>query len=299
VTSKWFVYLTEYDGTPDLGDFRITSSYAFQALAMFCDLINKTLSDSFIRFYSTEYISRLITPVELFESQVESFIDQFRSSTTNSFLLSLSMNRETTQNNALFSGRLTNYRLHQSDDGSIIVQRKGYSGCYCDYSSTCIYPCAIYDDINNVALFIVPGFYTGCYVIEALLQSNLECFYNQTCINRLQNYFSSSNSSIDVTALDTSLSSQYFPNSTIKQLLDNLMIEEWNETCMYDRYYNACQPTQCAYTIQTKNAVIYIITTVIGVVGGVVTILKLIVPPVVKFVRKKRQQRRQPTTGKI
>jgi hypothetical protein len=284
VTSKWFVYLTEYKGIPDLGDFRITSSYAFQALAMFCDLINKTISDSFIRFYSTEYVSGSITPVQLFESQVQSFIDQFRSLTTNSFLLSLSMNRETAQNNALFSGRLTNYRLLQSDDGGIIVQRKGYSGCYCDSSSTCIYRCAIYNDTNDILLFVVPGFYTGCYVIESLLQSNLKCFYNQTCINRLQDYFSLSNSSINVTALDPSLPSQYFPNSTIKQLIDNLMIEEWNGTCMYDRYYNACQPTQCTYTVETKNAVIYIITTLIGVVGGLMTILELIVPRLIKFI---------------
>jgi hypothetical protein len=135
-------------------------------------------------------------------------------------------------------------------------------------------------------------------MIEALLQSNLECFYNQSCINRLYDYFSSSNSSINATALDTSLPSQYCINSTIKQLLDNLMIEEWNGTWMYDRYYNECQPTQCTYTIKTKNAAVYIVTTVVGLVGGLITILKLIVPRVVKFVRKKRQHR-QATTGKM
>jgi hypothetical protein len=297
VTPNWFVYLTKYKGIPDLGDFRITSLHAFQALAMFCDLINKTISNSFIQFYSTEYISASITPLQLFESQVQSFIDEFRSSTTNSFLLSLSMIRKTTQNNALFSGRESNYKpVLQNYD--VVFWEMQYSNCSCRSSSTCIHPSAVYSSQNITKLFHVPGFYSGCYVIESLLQSNLECFYNQTCINRLQDYFSSSNSSINVTALNTSLPSQYFTNSTIKQLIDNLMIEEWNGTRMYDRYYKECQPTQCTYTIETKNALIYIITTLIGVVGGLMTILKLTVPPVVKFVRNKRQ-RRQPTTGKI
>jgi hypothetical protein len=283
VTSNWFVYLTKYKGIPDLGDFRITSTYAFQALAMFCDLINKTLSDSLIRFYSTEYISGSVTPLRLFQSQVQSFIDQFRSSTTNSFLLSLAMIRETTHNNALFSAIGTNYMI-------LIYMRVTYLGpfsydnCTCGTTSICTSLSVIYNDINSTDFFVVPGFYTGCYVIEALLQSNLECFYSQTCIKRLQDYFSSSNSSINVTALDSSLPSQYFPNSTIKQLLDNLMIEEWNESSMYDRYYNECQPTQCTYTIETKNAVIYIITTVIGVVGGLMTILKLVVPRLIKLI---------------
>jgi hypothetical protein len=283
VTSNWIVYLTEYKGIPDLEDFRITSSYAFQALAMFCDLINKTISDSFIRFYSTEYISGSVTPLRLFQSQVQSFIDQFRSSTTNRFLLSLSTIQETTHNNALFSAIGTNYKI-------FIYRRvtylgpSSYNNCICGTTSICISPSVIYNDINSTDFFVVPGFYAGCYVIESLLQSNLECFYNQTCINRLQDYFSLSNSSINVTALDPSLPSQYFPNSTIKQLLDNLMIEEWNGTCMYDRYYNECQPTQCTYTVETKNAVIYIITTLIGVVGGLMAILELIVPRLIKFI---------------
>jgi hypothetical protein len=101
----------------------------------------------------------------------------------------------------------------------------------------------------------------------------------------------------NVTALDASLPSQYSPNTTIKELLDTLMIEEWNTTQMYDQYYNECQPIQCSYSISTHNDIIYIVTTIIGIVGGLVTVLKLVVPRLVKFVMhciRKRKARVEP-----
>jgi hypothetical protein len=41
-----------------------------------------------------------------------------------------------------------------------------------------------------------------------------------------------------ITALDTSLSSRFLKNSTIEDLLDELMIEEWNPSIMYENYFN-------------------------------------------------------------
>jgi hypothetical protein len=43
---------------------------------------------------------------------------------------------------------------------------------------------------------------------------------------------------------------------------------------------------------------IYIVTTLFGISGGLITVLKFIVPQLVKLVRKKKEQR-QPVTGKI
>ncbi|CAF3502101.1 unnamed protein product, partial [Adineta steineri] len=53
-------------------------------------------------------------------------------------------------------------------------------------------------------------------------------------------------------------------NSTIQELVDQLMVEEWNSSTIYDGYYNECQPSKCSYSYETKNGLIYIITTVIG-----------------------------------
>jgi hypothetical protein len=79
------------------------------------------------------------------------------------------------------------------------------------------------------------------------------------------------------------LSSRFFENSTIEELVNQLMVEEWNPSVIYENYYNECQPSQCIYTHQTKNDAIYIITTLVGLIGGLTTALKLIVPRMVIF----------------
>jgi hypothetical protein len=103
---------------------------------------------------------------------------------------------------------------------------------------------------------------------------------------------------MNITALDSSLPSQYFVNSTVEDLLNTLMIEEWNSTQLYDQYYDECQPIECTYTIETRNNVIYIITTMFGIVGGLITVLRCVVPQVVKLVIK-RNLLLSSTSGKI
>ena len=68
------------------------------------------------------------------------------------------------------------------------------------------------------------------------------------------------------------------------------MVEQWNSTGFYDRYYNECQPIQCSYTIETRNSRIYIATSLFGIFGGLITVLRCVVPPVVKFVKKKKEK---------
>jgi hypothetical protein len=140
-----------------------------------------------------------------------------------------------------------------------------------------------FGDTIKKPLFIVPGFYIGCYVIEALLQSTLECFYDQECINQLQSYIFWS-PSINPRVLNASLSSVYSINSTIGDLIDNLMIEEWNVSTIYETYYNECHPTQCTYKLETKNDIIYIFTTLFGIAGGLITVLKFFIPRLVKLI---------------
>ena len=90
---------------------------------------------------------------------------------------------------------------------------------------------------------------------------------------------------MNITALDESLPSRFFPNSTLEEVVDVLMVEQWNSSRMYDSYYNECQPKECTYTHQTKNSVIYIVTTLFGLTGGLTTALRLLVPRLVKFIQ--------------
>ncbi len=280
-------------------NFRWTGTYAFQALRGFCVLINQTISNRSIEFNSNQYISASIVPKALLESEIKSVMDQFRSSLTNNFLLFLRTVQDITHANALFSALQNNYFVVVANLGQngIITSNESYNDCNCVTSSACIAPSFISIDPDSSSSFHITNFYRGCSVIQALLQSTLECFYDQQCIDDLQDQLSWS---MPVTALNKSLPSIYLINSTIKELLDNLMIEQWNVSSIFEHYYNECQPIKCIHTFETNNGIIYIVTTLFGIVGGLVTVLKFIVPWSVKLVRKRRgRQQQQPITGKF
>ena len=288
VTDDWIYDLDLSFATISVSfnDFRWTGGTAFRALDIFCNLMNRSIYDGLDRFYKGTYISASVIPLELFEPQIKASVDQFKSSTTNSFLLSLSIIRDTTQSNALFNAQLTNYEMFvRIADRSAVSKPRVYESCQCPYSPTCNQKSAIYDSPNVIPTYIVPDFYVGCFAIESLLRSSLQCFYNQTCIKILRSTFSSGFQA-NVTALDPSIPSVYFVNSTIQQMVNSLMVEKWNLSFRYASYYAECRPAQCIYTHTTGNDIIYIVTTLIGLVGGLMTVLKLVVPRAVKFVRK-------------
>jgi hypothetical protein len=212
-------------------------------------------------------------------------------------LLSLSAIRNTTQTNALFSTSDSNYEFYGQTSYFLGFPTQ-YGNCSCTTSGTCSNPAIIHDDPDPAPNFAVPGIYVGCYIIESLLQSDLRCFYNQTCLSKLETYRITGKIE-NVTSLNSSLSSRFFENSTIEELVNQLMVEEWNPSVIYENYYNECQPSQCTYTHQTKNDAIYIVTTLVGLIGGLTTALKLLVPRMVKFITffiRKWRMRRVTTT---
>ena len=107
------------------GDYRSASILAFQTLSAFCQLVNETIATSLIRFYSNQYVSATVTPLQLFKTQTQTLIDEFISSTANSFTSSLRMIRGTTQGNGLQSAFQTNY-IHYSFPGRVIVHAKPF-----------------------------------------------------------------------------------------------------------------------------------------------------------------------------
>jgi uncharacterized protein YpmS len=88
---------------------------------------------------------------------------------------------------------------------------------------------------------------------------------------------------MNISSLDPILSSRYNKSSTIQELVNQLMVENWNLSHVYESYYKECQPKKCTYTFVTKNDAIYIVTTILGLIGGLVTVLKLLIPQLVKF----------------
>ena len=134
-------------------DFRVVGRQQFQGLRSLCQLAEESIQTSLVQFYSNSYVNALTTSSELLLSQLNATIEQFISSTTNNFLLSLRKISNTTQANALLSGRMTNF--------SFTFQRKhicAYSNpnsyddnCSCSYAGACITQSRIYYSLYSLA----------------------------------------------------------------------------------------------------------------------------------------------------
>ncbi|CAF1545728.1 unnamed protein product, partial [Adineta ricciae] len=262
-------------------DFRSYSIYIFQGIIFLCESIDKTILENLKNFYFNEYISVVVTSTDLFKSQIDSLVNQFISSIMNTFLQSFQLIRSTTYANALGSAALTDHYYWEPSIAGysadiIFTESIVRNGCSCGMINTCIEASVLYRNNDHTKYYQVPGMFLGCYILEALLQSTFECFYDETCINMIK---PTNNSSIIINPipLNASLDSQYLPYTTLEIILNQLMIEKWNWSILYELYFIECQPNECRYTYETRNDAIYIITTVIGLLGGLVTALKFVI----------------------
>lgn len=147
--------------------------------------------------------------------------------------------------------------------------------------------------------FIIPNLYIGCFVIQSVLQSTLECFFNQTCLDAVQVQIYSQQS-INISILDVQ-STRFSPQTFIGTLVDALMVEQWGRNIQYDQYYTQCAPKFCAYTFSSRNNIFYIFTRLVSLIGGLTVALKLIVQIVIGWIRNRMKPRipAETVAGKI
>ncbi|CAF1338536.1 unnamed protein product, partial [Didymodactylos carnosus] len=297
ITDDWIKYLNSE--SPDqlyLRDFRRTGGYSFQLLSSLCLISYQTINDELLMFQLTAYITPSLVSNTTFYLQTQSFIKQFQLSTTQTFLRTLNFVQKTTQANGLISGLLTNFRLELYNividyiyvTPSIYTDKNNLT-CSCDVSSKCLEPSAIYNNRNNSLTldleFVVPGFYLSCFIVDSLLQSTLECFYQRQCIDKIQSWITT-NFTI-VSPLDPTLKSQYQPTTSVQEIVSNLMIEQWSTTISFSGYYEECLPKYCSYSYVHSFNLVYAISTLLALIGGLTKVLKTIVPNVVSVIKRK------------
>ena len=176
--------------------------------------------------------------------------------------------------------------------------------CTCLTSNQCVRVQGFYSSnyasiIEGVPNQSIPGLVLSCLPIDSLLLSTFECFYNQSCIQMLFDWrlFSFETLyeplSLNVTPLDSNLPSQYLPKTKLEDIVSQLLIEEWIVDSVVAVHYEHCQPKVCTYTYVARFEVIYVITTVIGLFGGLSVILRLIIPLTIKIIMQQKERRRQ------
>jgi hypothetical protein len=130
-----------------------------------------------------------------------------------------------------------------------------------------------------VSTYNIPQFFAGCFIIQSLLQSSLECFFNQICLDRIQSEIQSQGS-VNVTILSIN-STRFSPQTLISALIDALMVQRWNELINYTQYYDQCAPKLCTYRITSHSSFSYVLVTLLSLCGGVVVGLKVFVPLII------------------
>ncbi|CAF0876276.1 unnamed protein product [Adineta steineri] len=302
----------EYSTRKD--DFRQIGSPFFQLLNSFCNLSSKAINTELTKFYSNRFITLNLITFEQFETQTNQLINQFLQNTARSFISSLFFVENMTAANMLFSAFQSDSLysaaspLYEYNDLSFVDYQYDYdrtdqlynsneTGINCDCQSTpwCIQQAIVYDLDTITQLFSPPGIFVGCYLVEAVLQSDLRCFFDIDCLRQLIDSLSLENISVSDIILN-STASHYQEKSSLLEIVSNLMIEEWNNQTFYNNYFNICQPSVCTATYIGYGNIVYIITTIIGLIGGLTKVYRFIVPiflriivrVIIPFIRKKR-----------
>ncbi len=279
-------------------DFRLMAPGIFQILKSMCDLTNDTVVNALIQFKKTQFVSAQLLESDLFLKQMNLTIQQFQKSLSNNLLYLLQLTRNVTYMNQFLSGSFSNFRVFFSADNlltqpintfavrdRLIEQPNGkLEVCSCANNISCGQQAAIYrpnfvDNSRNP--YYIPNFYVRCFPIESLIQSTLECFYNNhPCLHIIGN---STNQPLftNITRLDASRPSNFPINTSVGDLLEQLFIDSWLVNPSYPAYFAECKPILCFYTVTERSSRLEIVTTVTGLIGGLSTILKILSPYIV------------------
>ncbi|CAF1271274.1 unnamed protein product [Adineta steineri] len=282
VSDKWINHLfTLYEEgwiNSNPSDFRRTGAFQFQTLSSLCQLAKNSMENNLESFQSTEFIQIELISEQSFHATINSFIKDFIDMTPKTFVRTLRLIQDITAQNLFMTGASMT-SLIPFIGGDITTAFSLYvginytspDGFTCGCSGSTATTCMILTTFQNKT---IPGFQTGCYMLSALLQSTLEAFYNQTFIDSFTN-----SSEIIVNHLNSSNS-----NWTIETLLNQMFVAQWLNTTSYERYFNSCAPDQCQYTITQYYNFIQVVTLVIGLFGGLTSILRIITPIIIMYI---------------
>ncbi|CAF1189944.1 unnamed protein product [Didymodactylos carnosus] len=301
VSDQWFDYLVHQYSLASYysEDLRTLITPHFVVLKAFCQLSQTTVTNAVVQFDQRIFVSAQVLSEDLFQLQGQSFINLFKSQTSGSFTRLLDLISSMTQGNNLIPMFDSHFLVGMfGSQGEILPYNGAYgddngSSCRCQTSSICTSKIGIYDSTSGDSfLFTVDGFRTGCWQLEALFQSTLECFFNQTCFDRIQSLINSS-VPLNATILNSTLLINYSTTSTIGTMVKQLMLEQWNASISYSHYYNECSPNYCMYTYTTRLDTAFMLTIILSLVGGLSKVLRVVTPLIILLFRQLRNRKSQ------
>ena len=285
-------------------DVRSNLSAMWQLIAALCQSSMKTLLEAFKAFAISPLISPMILSEELLRTKMQAALDLVHLTASDTVVQPFIFVRQITETNTLLTGLSMNYipyraRIFQGGTEDFVritsteYIRKGTTiPCSCHITRSCPMPGSLYlndtwetygtYNLNRIlANETLPGIVVDCLPLQMLLASSLECFYNQSCLNILLSAYPQT---INASILEKALPSRFEPTTNIERLVNEVFIEQIRNETVYNSYYLQCAPIYCLYTFSHRFDWIYVLTTLIALVGGLNVALRLITPYLIDFV---------------
>jgi hypothetical protein len=236
------------------------------------------VNNSIEQFLSSLLITSRLLPEKVFNERINSSIEENKSNAPQTFSRLLILLRSINDGNGLISTYGTNFQYltvpDLSNKPSLPTRAIIYdNGCSCGLSSNCTSP-GNFVQITSSELIEVKGLKMGCTPSESFLRSTLECFYDSSCINIIQN----ETNELYVPQPILANTSRFLMNTSIIDLVNVLFIENWSTTINYLSYFDHCLPSLCSYRYIQKINSFYTITLLLSLYGGLSVVLKWICP---------------------
>ncbi|CAF3899998.1 unnamed protein product [Adineta steineri] len=265
-----------------LDDFRSHSEFYFQLLSTLCHMSNQTIEDTLQSFYRTQLVTNEVLNPQSFEIQLDSTLNQFKQTISESFQrilqfikLNIQINQFSTPLNSDFY-----YKFNATHITGVTMDfqwRLLSKHPECDRRNKVVEYRLL--KLNQSDDMTIPGMFIGWFPYESVLISTLECFYDETCFSQILSHINS-------TKHFTILNSSSHENNTIESLANHLFIHSWSNETLFKSYFEQCNPLTCEYSYETRLDLIYILTIFIGLVGGLNIVFRLLSPLIIKSIYK-------------
>lgn len=249
----------------------------------------QTVEDSIKQFHNSLFITSELLSENDFYLRLNSSTEKKKKSIRKKFTDLFFLIRSINHGNAFVSMYGTNFQYSSTwfSNGEyypyIYSEAIIYDNqCSCGLQANCTTEANFF--LKNSSKILIKGLKIGCTPSESLHVSTLECFYDQSCLNLIQQYTYSINSTIIIPLSITM--SQFLINTTVSELIDHLFVEQWIISFNYSSYYKQCLPSLCSYTYTQKFNILYITTLLLGLQGGLTIVLGWISPKIVRILMK-------------
>ena len=112
----------------------------------------------------------------------------------------------------------------------------------------------------------VNGMFIGCLPLSSLMQSSLACFYNKSCLAQIHHTLQTLNlaPNLTISRLNTTVSSRFKPDTSLDNIINALLVESWASTIEYEKYFNQCNVSSCAYLEEQRSSLLVITSKLLG-----------------------------------